>query len=421
MSELSDAIFKVTTSVTKEWTKQRKAEERGRKTSSSRAYMYSDRVNFTDVCDKILPGAYEHASGGGKYSVSKRQLFYASREAFKNETDRELDYGYFATTLLVQYMNRHPRETAKWKITADPRGTLIIPNSASEVRIPVGTLQIDDHLGKARRACYPFEDLAVGVHVQWPSLAAGQRYRAVLYIEKEGFGPILKEAKIAERFDVAIMSCKGQSVVASRRFVDEVCAKGRGVPLLVAHDFDKSGFEISQRLTSVSDWMEENDRVPYQFQNEIDVRDLGLRLTDVEKYDLEDLAEECRFKGRFPRDTITTKDERSFLMAGKRVELNAMTSPQFVQWLEEKLAEQLPGRLMPDDDVLADAYRRAMAAARINRAIEQVAEKAIERAESAKVPKSLRQRLKKAMKDSPDAWDEVLYELLKSRLDDRSA
>jgi hypothetical protein len=91
---------------------------------------------------------------------------------------------------------------------------------------------------------------------------------------------------IAERFDLAILSCKGMSVVAARRFVDEVCAQGGGVPLLILHDFDKSGFEISQRLTTVSEVARKKNLVTYHFKNKINVTDLGLRLADVRKYDL---------------------------------------------------------------------------------------------------------------------------------------
>ncbi len=68
----SDDIFSVTKSVTKEWTKQRKAEERGRRSRYSRAYIYSDRVSFTDVAHAIRPDASAHASGNGQYTVSKR-------------------------------------------------------------------------------------------------------------------------------------------------------------------------------------------------------------------------------------------------------------------------------------------------------------------------------------------------------------
>src|SRR5262249_24102237 len=211
---------------------------------------------------------------------------------------------------------------------------LAIPNAAHEVRVPVGTVQIDNHLLVARQKCDPL-GLEINVPPEWPSLAAGQRYRAVLYIEKEGFEPMLQEARIADRYDLAVMSCKGQSVVAARKFVDHVCALGNGVPLLVVHDFDKAGFEISQRLTRVSDWAKANDRVTYRFVNEIDVRDLGLRLKDVEKYNL--TGEEFPFEGHFASDTITTQEEQAYLRSGRRVELNELTAPQFVERLAGKL------------------------------------------------------------------------------------
>src|SRR5262249_13167643 len=153
------------------------------------------------------------------------------------------------------------------------------------------------------------------------------------------------------------VSCKGQSVVAARKLVDHVCAVGKGIPLIVVHDFDKAGFEISQRLTRVSDWTKEKNLVTYHFTNEIDVRDLGLRLEDVEHYGL--TGEECPFAGYFARDTITTKKEREYLQSGRRVELNELTAPQFVEWLERKLDEHLPGRLITAGGGLEEAYRRA--------------------------------------------------------------
>ncbi len=407
-------ILSVTKSVTKEWEKQRKAEERGRRSRYSREYVYSDRVNFTDVADDILPGAYEHASGRGKYTVSKRQLFYACREKFRQQTGRALEYGYFAGTLLVQYMNRHP-ETNSWKVTADPRGTLMVPNAGHEVRVPCGTLHIDGHLRTAGRAVELF-DFDAELPTQWPSLEAGQRYQGVLYIEKEGFEPVLKEAHIAARFDLATLSCKGQSVVAARRFVDHVCRVDGGVPLFVVHDFDKSGFEISQRLTTVSDWAEENDRVTYRFQNEINVTDLGLRLEDVKKYGLED--EPFAFNGYFADDSICTDEEKEFLLSNRRVELNAFSSPQFIEWIEAKLTEQgLDKRLIPDDQVLENAYRRATALAKINTAIEDASKSAEEAATGAEIPDDLRDQLREAMEEEPQAWDRALYQIAKDDLE----
>jgi hypothetical protein len=405
-------ILAVTRSVTKKWAKQRKAEKYHGRSRSLRAYVYSDRVDFTTVAHRILPAGYAHASGDGRYTVDKRQFYYAVRDVFLEETGREIDANYFSQNILVKYMNQHPRETAGWKITASPRGTLTIPNTGKDTRIPCGTIAIEEHLSEASRAPDPF---AVAEEArldrEWPSLAEGQRYQGVLYIEKEGFDPQLREARIAEKFDVAIISCKGQSVVAARRYVDHVCRLNGGVPLFVAHDFDKAGFEISQRLTSISDHARENDLVKYEFENDIDVTDLGLRLADVEQYGLK--SETVRFKGGFADDSIATNEERAFLRSNRRVELNAFTAPQFIEWLENKLtAHGLGERLIPADEVLEDAYRRALAIARISQAVEEVRDEAIEDARAAKVPKSLRRQLQKALKKRPQtAWDKVLYEL----------
>jgi hypothetical protein len=416
MSITAADIVGITRSVTREWAKQRKAEERGRRSRATRAYAYSGRVNFTDVADGILPAGYAHASGNGRYTVDKRQLYYAVRDQFLDATGREIEAAYFSENLLVKYMNQHPDETAHWRITASPRGTLTIPNTGHDLRIPCGTLAIEEHLQKAGAARGPFDDLQnVAVNAQWPSLAEGQRYQGVLYIEKEGFDPQLREADIANRFDISIISCKGQSVTAARKYVDQVCRMGGGVPLFTAHDMDKAGFEIAQRLTTVSDYARDNDLVKYEFRNKINVTDLGLRLTDVQAYSLQ--SERCRLRGDFPSDTIATPEEQAFLRSDRRVELNAFTAPQFIEWLIRKLRAYLSRqRFIPADDILADAYRRALAAAQMNKALEASRRAAIQNASSASIPQSLRNQLEQALKDSPLAWDQALYEIARVSL-----
>src|SRR5262249_17346293 len=78
-----------------------------------------------------------------------------------------------------------------------------------------GTIPIENHLREARLPIDPL-DFDPYVEITYPSLRPGHRYQAVLYIEKEGFEPLLKDARIPERFDVAVLSCKGQSVVAAQ-------------------------------------------------------------------------------------------------------------------------------------------------------------------------------------------------------------
>jgi len=392
----SKSIIGAVESVTKEWAKQRKAEERDSRARSRRNH-YSTRVNFTDVLNRILPVAYKHASGGGRYSVSKRQMYYASRDAMKAATGRDVGANYFSQTLLVKYLNENPQ--LDWKITADPRGTLVIPNASHEVRIPCGTIAIDQYLLSRHLI-----GGAVGrLPIEWPAIAEGQRYAGVLYIEKEGFEPILKEARIAERFDLAVVSCKGQSVVAARKLVDHVCRKNGGVPLFVAHDFDKSGFEICDCLTSVSAAARLANRVQYRFKNKINVVDFGLRIEDVDEYDL--ASEDCKTHDYYP-DSMTQM-EVEFMRQGKRVELNAFTAPQLVEWLETKLKEHLPERLVPDEEILAKAYRRALVINRINEAITNIIDEE-DGSDTAALPDSLRDKVVEAMAETGEPWDVAL-------------
>ncbi len=101
-------------------------------------YIYSDRVDFTEVAQGILPEGYAHASGNGQYTVDKRQFYYAVRDQFLEKTGREITADYFSQTLLVKYMNQNPEETSHWKITASPRGTLSIANTGYDLASPAG-------------------------------------------------------------------------------------------------------------------------------------------------------------------------------------------------------------------------------------------------------------------------------------------
>ncbi len=419
------AIFQVTKSVTKQWTKQRKAEERGRRPRSSRAYVYSSRVNFTDIAARIIPDAYKHGSGDGRYPVKKRQMYYAARDQFREMTGRPIDADYFCQSIMRKYLNTHP-ETARWKIVADARGHLIIPNAGRKLAIPLGVLEVEEHLRTADSNDASHVDAELPT--EWPSLAGGQRYQAVIFIEKEGFGELMEAARIAERFQVAILSGKGQSTEAPRLFVDQVCYVGSGVPLFTLTDFDKFGFVIRERLTTENRLIDD-DMVLYRFENKIDVTDLGLRLDDVRKWDLEWAAETAPCTGKstckcFQCQPLAkseygiTDEEYDFLYSGKRVELNALTSPQFVEYIETKLKEHgIREDWAPaDDDVIERAYRRALVVAHVNHATEEAAAEAIEATENIESPQNLRKRLQAVIEKSKNPWDQAIYRLAEEAL-----
>ena len=285
----------------------------------------------------------------------------------------------------------------------------MIPNTHQEVRVPCGTLQIDKHMKDT--IAYP--DGQAGempyIPMQWPSLAAGQRYRAVLYIEKEGFEPLLQSVRLAERFEIAVLSCKGMSVVAARKFVDHVCRVNGGVPLYTVHDFDLSGFFIAARLTSVSRKAKEQDRVAYEFQNTVNVTDFGLRLEDALRYRLDD-EKATSTPRKIDPQLGCTPEEVAFLKSGKRIELNAFTAPQFIEWIEGKLRDAgLTERMLPAEEVLGRAYRQAIVTSIVNDGIQAIHATATERANSTSIPENLAEIVREEMKTRDDPWDVAVY------------
>ncbi len=89
-------------------------------------------------------------------------------------------------------------------------------------RSPIWPLR--DYLARIRR--HGVDDLDFDVwEKRYPTLGPGNRFGAILFIEKEGFMPLFKEVRLAERYDLAIMSTKGMSVTAARFLVETLCAE----------------------------------------------------------------------------------------------------------------------------------------------------------------------------------------------------
>ena len=99
----------------------------------------------------------------------------------------------------------------------------------------------------------------------------------------------------------------------------------------------------------------------YYFQHCIDVIDLGLRLEDVEACGLESEDVFYREHPDSVRRGLTmagaSEAEIDFLLHN-RVGLNALASDELVAWIEGKLEENGVRKVMPDQEMLAEAYRR---------------------------------------------------------------
>jgi hypothetical protein len=383
---------------TRKWTRQKKSEERhpGNVRYRLSRMTKEPRTTQKDAAWEVIEKAYLAVSGPRKLPALARQIFYKARPLIMAMTDdKELRYNYFSQTLLPDYIEEHATECADWNVVYDARGHLEEPHTNR--RIGVGTVEIDNYLRSMKEPEVieaEFTDPSVDI------IGPSGGIAGVLFCEKEGFNPLFRAVNLANRYDLMIISTKGVSVTAARRLVDRICG-GMGLPLFVLHDFDVAGFMILGTL--------QRDTRRYQFSNAIEVVDLGLRLKDID-----DLETEPAASTKVDEDVLreqlanngATEEEIEFLLE-ERVELNALTSDELIELIEDGLEEHGIEKVVPDDDLLEEAYKEFH---RSNELREQFEELESEFEESKiKVPKNLKNQVRAILKKHPDLrWDDAL-------------
>jgi hypothetical protein len=231
-------------------------------------------------------------------------------------TDKELDYDYFSQDLLTQYRDVYGPISGLYY---DPRGVLYEPHTGKA--LPLGTREVDGY--------------------QFPAWL----YDKILYIEKKGLWPVLEAARLAERYDMAVIAAEGYSTEATRVLFAQA-DKGRNYQLFVLHDADPDGYNIARTLR------EETHRMPGYA---VEVIDLGLKLEETLTMDLG--VEEFTRRKALPEGLVLTDTEREYFegrQVGRRawvcqrIELNAFSAPALVAYIEEKLQRSgVRGKVIP--------------------------------------------------------------------------
>ena len=398
----SDDIRGAFKKVTADWTRQKKAEEREPQMRAYRGQRLAREgrdIFIKEAAEEVMEAAYMAASSNGTLPATARQVMYAARPEIQKLTGRNLDDSYFTQTLLPDYIRDNDLD---WNVVYDERGHLDEPHT--NLRIGLGTIAVDQYIDKVD------EPELIGASLTPPRIEThgpDGRYGAILFIEKEGFLPLLEQAQLAERFDLAVMSTKGMSVTASRRWIDQVCG-GVGkhcLPVFVLHDFDPYGFTIYGTLTG--------DNRRYCFENNITVDDIGLRLSDIQELDLPFETQHVRSDRNSMRATArdygATEDEIEAMFNGptgtvRRVELNALRSDQLLNLIETRLREHNVSKVIPDSQLLEDAFRAHVIhqrlRAKFDGEIAKIADEPIE------VPSHLDIRIGHFLHDHPtSSWD----------------
>jgi len=365
-NEIYNALNQMIKLVTNDWTKAKRkaARENGRLRRAELQKLKDNskpKIDTKTAAYEVMEQAYLKASNNGRLPANARQIMYAARPLIIEFTGKsKLDDAYFTQTLLPNFIDENPELTKDWNVAYDARGKFLEPHTGKS--IDLGTLGVRNYHNSWHNKNIDSTDLR-GFSLDGGLIETSgpfNRYKFVLFIEKEDFEHLFKTAKIAEHYDIAIMSTKGMSNTASRELIEHLSKAG--VTIFVLHDFDKSGFSIAHTL--------KNNTRRYQFDTTPNVIDIGLRLDDVKNFALESEVVEYHEKND-PKPKLrkvgATPEECDFLVSGhngekwhgKRVELNAFNSAQFINFVESKLLENGVSKVIPEPEKLQMAYHRA--------------------------------------------------------------
>ena len=385
----ADDIKKGLTKNLANFTKQRKAEEKHTSAGRWRRSRMTEvrGMYLIEAANEIMEECYNKASDNGRLPATARQIFYVARPLIEERTDKPLTYSYFSQTLLPDYINAHG---VGWDVVYDDRGHFTEPHT--ERVIGLGTLNVRWYNNRVRS---PKLDEADFSRASVETFGPDGCFGAVLYVEKEGFMPLFERVELAERYDIAIMSSKGMSVTAARDLVNHL-----DVPVLVLHDFDASGIIIVDTLANST------RRYAYGCHNVIDI---GLQYSDISG--LAGEPANCNISADRLAQAGLDQSAINFLN-GSRVELNAMTSRQLIDFVENKLKEHGIKKVIPEKDTLEETYRMFAASDRLSEAYDEMSKK-LEKDEAAKeaiaVPDDLEAKIKDRLQKDPSiTWHRAI-------------
>ncbi len=323
-SVIGQAMFAAIKPIYKEGERMRRQSSRARREVF---YTRAPKWSQKEVVFEVLPRAIKNAGG----LVSARDLFYATRPLVYGHRrwpeGKALKYDYFSQALLTESQEYQGPVEGLWR---DPRGHLHEPHTGKILSL--GTREV---------ASYEFPELT---------------FDKILYVEKEGELPKLQEARLAERYDMALLMGKGYPAEATRALFER--AESGDYQLFVFHDADLDGYNIARVMR------EETRRMPGY---SVDVVDIGLTVEDAVEMDL---APEPFHRKKDISDALyssLSEVDREYLynrngyrrgISGERFELNAiLPASRRIEYIERKLAENgVRGKVIPPED---DLKRRA--------------------------------------------------------------
>ena len=172
---------------------------------------------------------------------------------------------------------------------------------------------------------------------------------------------MLQQADWDRRHDAMLVSSIGVDNRAAKDLIDKSVAAGAPIQPFSVHDADAAGTVIYHSLQHAT---------PSRGARQVHVIDLGLQ--PWEGFELGLAAETAppsyhKKTGkqirkpvgeyiRARRDRAPTGETWEDWLQHSRFELNAFTSAELIEWLDQKLAKHGNGKLIPPDDILKEQF-----------------------------------------------------------------
>jgi len=147
-----------------------------------------------------------------------------------------------------------------------------------------------------------------------------------------------KSQKIGEKYDIALMSSEGNSTRAAKDLVDLLGQSDEPTQFFCIHDADAAGTTIVEGLQKAT---------RARGARTVEIIDLGLHPKEAMEMGLEIET----FSVRKVHKVAEAYSDYQHWFQGKRVELNAMSSPIFIKWIESKLDQYLDKVIPPKEHI----------------------------------------------------------------------
>jgi hypothetical protein len=256
-------------------------------------------------------------------------LYYRVRILIKAIIAEDPTYNYFCS-VLTDYENESGEIE---KLIRDTRGVYVEPHGGELTQM--GTVTV-----------------AAYVRPAWS-------YSNILFLEKEDLVSALRQSRFLDRWDCFALSSKGFSSRAARDLIDKIGSSGKEEPtkFFCVHDADASGSLIAQTLTRAT---------KARAARTVEVVDLGFfPWTALAEGLLREKAERKSSKRRAVADYIKERDAANdedgnpnneprweTWLQNWRVELNAMTTAEFVAWMNVQFEKHDASKVVPSEEIV---------------------------------------------------------------------